>query len=77
MVRRAQGRRAQRARILGDSARGTAVANLQVRRGAVTVKMMDTASKWYGVTNREDKPVVVEALRRFTEEGLYPEGLWK
>ncbi|MBR6108106.1 MAG: nucleotidyltransferase [Clostridia bacterium] len=45
--------------------------------GKCTVKVLATPDKWFGVTNREDKPVVVEALRRFTEEGLYPEGLWK
>lgn len=45
--------------------------------GKYSVKVLATPDKWYGVTNREDKPVVVEALRRFTEEGLYPEGLWK
>ena len=45
--------------------------------GKYSVKVLATPDKWYGVTNREDKPVVVEALRCFTEEGLYPEGLWK
>lgn len=46
-------------------------------KGGYSVKVLATPDKWYGVTNREDKPVVVEALRRFTEEGLYPEGLWR
>ncbi len=47
-----------------------------ISTGKYSVKVMATPDKWYGVTNREDKPVVVEALRRFIEEGLYPEGLW-
>ncbi|MCR5808253.1 MAG: nucleotidyltransferase [Clostridiales bacterium] len=48
-----------------------------LKTGKYTVKVLATPDKWYGVTNREDKPVVVAALRKFTEEGLYPEGLWK
>ena len=48
-----------------------------IATGKYRVKVLATPDKWYGVTNREDKPVVVAALRKFTEEGLYPEGLWK
>ena len=28
--------------------------------------------KWFGVTYREDKPLVVEAIARKTAEGQYP-----
>ena len=28
--------------------------------------------RWYGVTYKEDKPVVMEAIRKMEEEGLYP-----
>lgn len=45
-------------------------------RGRAQVRMLSTADKWYGVTYREDKPAVVEALREKTEQGLYPENLW-
>jgi hypothetical protein len=38
-----------------------------------TVKMLRTPDKWYGVTYKEDKPSVVEAFRRLTAEGVYPE----
>ncbi len=48
-----------------------------IATGKYRVKVLATPDKWYGVTNREDKPVVVAALRKFTEDGLYPEGLWK
>ncbi len=37
------------------------------------VRVLDNADKWYGVTYKEDKAAVVEAFRRFTEEGVYPE----
>ena len=45
--------------------------------GKATVKVLHTPDKWFGVTYAADKPVVVEALRKKTEEGSYPDGLWK
>ena len=39
-------------------------------RAAVAV--LKSADKWYGVTYKEDKPVVMEAIRKMEEEGLYP-----
>ena len=44
--------------------------------GKATVKLLHSTDKWYGVTYREDKPVVVDAIARMTREGLYPEDLW-
>ncbi len=45
--------------------------------GKATVKVLSSADKWYGVTYAADKPMVVAALREKTEQGLYPNGLWK
>ena len=45
--------------------------------GKATVKVLRTADKWFGVTYAADKPVVVAALKAMTEEGKYPDGLWK
>ena len=42
-----------------------------------TVKVLTSSDKWYGVTYAADKPGVVAALRGFTAEGKYPDGLWK
>lgn len=41
------------------------------------VEVLKSADKWYGVTYKEDKPYVVEAIRRLKEQGLYPEKLWE
>lgn len=41
-----------------------------------TAAVLKSADKWYGVTYKEDKPVVVAAIQRMKEEGLYPNGLW-
>lgn len=35
------------------------------------------ADDYYGVTYREDKPVVVAAIQKMKDEGKYPEKLWE
>ncbi len=40
------------------------------------VKVLRSNDRWYGVTYKEDKPGVEEALRDLREKGLYPEELW-
>ena len=42
-----------------------------------TVAVLTSVDKWYGVTYKEDKPVVVAAIRKMKEEGRYPEHLWE
>lgn len=42
-----------------------------------TVAVLSSGDKWYGVTYKEDKPVVVEAIRNLKASGLYPEKLWE
>ena len=47
-----------------------------VESGLSKVRVLKSHDSWYGVTYREDKPSVVEAIRRMTEAGLYPDNLW-
>ncbi len=49
----------------------TAVDRL-IQSGKAVAKVLSTSAQWYGVTYKEDKPVVVEALQRLTEQGVYP-----
>ena len=42
-----------------------------------TVKVLTSQDKWYGVTYKEDKQGVVNALRSMKDKGLYPEILWR
>ena len=51
--------------------------NKLITEGTATVEVLDTTAKWFGVTYAADKPAVVAALRRMTDEGKYPDGLWK
>lgn len=41
-----------------------------------TVSVLQSKDRWYGVTYREDKPVVMEAIKRLKKEGMYPENLY-
>jgi NDP-sugar pyrophosphorylase family protein len=43
----------------------------------VSVDVLRSKDKWYGVTYQEDKEVVVRAIADLKAEGLYPEKLWK
>ena len=40
------------------------------------VTLLETKDKWFGVTYKEDKPVVVEAIRKLINQGLYKEKLF-
>lgn len=42
-----------------------------------TVQVLKSLDKWYGVTYKEDKPVVVAAIQALKDRGLYPEKLWE
>lgn len=42
-----------------------------------TVDVLTSRDRWYGVTYKEDKPLVEAAIRKMKKEGLYPENLWE
>lgn len=48
-----------------------------VDEGRARVKVLRSGDKWYGVTYREDKPMVVAAIAEKTKAGLYPDQLWE
>jgi hypothetical protein len=52
------------------------VINALVRDGAATCRVLPTSARWFGVTYREDKPRVIEALAKLVEAGVYPPNLW-
>lgn len=52
------------------------VADTLINSGAGVVKMIPTKAKWFGVTFKEDAPVVKAALQELTDEGVYPANLW-
>jgi hypothetical protein len=42
-----------------------------LQQGEVSVRVLETRDKWFGVTYREDKPAVVESFRQLIEAGVY------
>ncbi len=48
-----------------------------IGEGKARVKVLRSGDKWYGVTYREDKPTVVNAIAEKTKAGLYPDRLWE
>lgn len=42
----------------------------------VKVRVLDTPSKWFGVTYAEDRPDVVAKLKELSDNGTYPTPLW-
>lgn len=48
-----------------------------VQEGKAEVKVMTSPDKWYGVTYKEDKEDVQNALQAMKDKGMYPEKLWK
>ncbi len=53
----------------------TVVSNLLAEDRA-TVTVLTSQDKWYGVTYKEDKPVVMDAIKRMKDNGVYPEQVW-
>jgi UTP-glucose-1-phosphate uridylyltransferase len=51
------------------------VGNL-IRAGQATCQVLRTDSAWFGVTYREDKPVVQASILRQVQSGSYPASLW-
>ena len=53
------------------------VVNDLLARNKAQVTVLSSADKWYGVTYKEDKETVMEAIRAMTERGDYPSPLWQ
>ena len=47
-----------------------------LRGDKCTVKALPTSDRWFGVTYKEDKAMVVESFRRLIEDGVYPKNLY-
>lgn len=47
-----------------------------LKENVVTVKVLDTADKWFGVTYKEDKERVVKNFRALIKDGIYEEELF-
>jgi len=48
-----------------------------INSSKANVKVLRSSAKWFGVTYKEDKPVVIEKLAQLIKAGVYPAQLWK
>lgn len=47
-----------------------------VKEGKATVHVLKSQDKWFGVTYKEDKQMVVDSFRSLIKKGIYPEKLF-
>lgn len=50
--------------------------NKLINENTATVKVLDTTSKWFGVTYSADRPSVVEKIQQLVNDGVYPNHLF-
>lgn len=47
-----------------------------IKDGTATCEVLDTTSKWFGVTYPEDRPGVVAKFQKLHDEGVYPDKMF-
>ena len=47
-----------------------------IKDGTATCEVLDTTSKWFGVTYPEDRPEVVAKFQKLADDGVYPEKMF-
>lgn len=47
-----------------------------IKESEAKVKVLTCDDKWFGVTYKEDKPIVVGKIQKLIESGVYPSQLW-
>ena len=48
-----------------------------IQEGKADVRVLKSLDRWYGVTYKEDKQSVVDAIQSMKDKGEYPDKLWK
>lgn len=48
-----------------------------IKENKATVKVLKSEDRWYGVTYKEDKKEVMDALQSLKDKGLYPDKIWR
>ena len=47
-----------------------------IKEQIITFIMLESNSKWFGVTYKEDETIVKKQLLKLISEGFYPKKLW-
>jgi UTP-glucose-1-phosphate uridylyltransferase len=48
-----------------------------IKQGKGNIKAITTSAKWFGVTYKEDKPIVQECINQLIQQKVYPASLWQ
>lgn len=52
------------------------IVDKQIQEGKADVSVLETKDKWFGVTYKEDKPLVMASFKALVEAGVYKEKLF-
>lgn len=52
------------------------IVNNMLKSGNASVKVLETNSKWFGVTYKDDKLKAQNEINKLKEKGVYPKNLW-
>ncbi|SHG44910.1 Nucleotidyl transferase [Flavobacterium fluvii] len=52
------------------------IVNEILKSGKATVEVLQSDSKWFGVTYKEDKEIVQKAISELKKQNFYPRNLW-
>ncbi|MGE5106210.1 MAG: nucleotidyltransferase family protein [Sphingobacteriales bacterium] len=47
-----------------------------IKQGKGNIKAITTSAQWFGVTYKEDKPIVQECINQLIKQQVYPKSLW-
>ncbi len=47
-----------------------------IKKNEMSMSVLPTKSAWFGMTYKEDLPMVKKSIRDLIESGMYPENLW-
>jgi hypothetical protein len=47
-----------------------------IKAAKVKAKVLSSDASWFGVTYKEDKPIVIDSINKLIAAGKYPEKLW-
>ena len=53
------------------------IINNLIQKKKISVKMIRSVEKWFGVTYKEDKKDIKEKIKRMKSDNLYPKKIWK
>ncbi|MDR1055175.1 MAG: nucleotidyltransferase [Prevotellaceae bacterium] len=51
--------------------------NILIESKTATVKVLDTTSRWFGITYKEDRRMVIAKINDLVAQNVYPLALWK